>query len=172
MHDEERTANLLGAMALAVTDLAVASVTVAGTSNSGAAAMVVLMNSPGLSATELGRRIGLTQSATARMIDSLTAQGLAEKGPGTGRHRPIELTAAGRDATTRLLGARAESLHHLVDALTLDERRILDGLLAKLLVRVYADVRNSELLCRLCDRAACTGNATCPVGQAERDLLA
>lgn len=165
-----RTANLLGAAALAVSDRMVTSVAAAGTSTSGAAALVVLTNSPGLGATELGRRIGLTQSATARMVDSLVATGLVEKAPGTGRHRPIELTAAGRDAAARMLDARAESLQPIADALTREERRTLDRLMAKLLVQLYAEVRNSELLCRFCDRDACTTDATCPVGQAERDL--
>ncbi|WP_240437757.1 hypothetical protein [Sciscionella marina] len=50
-----------------------------------------------------------------------------------------------------------------------DEQRALAGLLDKLLARLYAKVGSSEMLCRLCDRASCTTNATCPVGQAERD---
>src|SRR5918992_1458536 len=69
MHDTRRTANLLGATALAVTDLVLAGATAAaGTSGSGAAALVLLRATPGLSVTELGRRVGLTQPAAARSL--------------------------------------------------------------------------------------------------------
>lgn len=82
MHEAARTANLLGATALAVTDLALAGVArAAGTSTSGAAALVVLVASPGLSVTELGRRVGLSQPAAARMVDSLQAGGSRGRWP-------------------------------------------------------------------------------------------
>jgi DNA-binding MarR family transcriptional regulator len=69
MHDDFRTANLLGATVLALSDVVVAEATrAADTSSSGAAALVVLSTAPGLSVTELGRRIGLSQSAAARMV--------------------------------------------------------------------------------------------------------
>jgi MarR family transcriptional repressor of emrRAB len=82
MHDEDRTANLLGAAALALTDLMLTGATAAAcTSASGAAALVVLSADPGLSVTELGRRVGLTQSAAARMVESLEHRGLVERRP-------------------------------------------------------------------------------------------
>ncbi|WP_406274897.1 hypothetical protein OH799_02050 [Nocardia sp. NBC_00881] len=49
------------------------------------------------------------------------------------------------------------------------ERAILSGLLDKVLTGLYAEIGNADLLCRLCDRASCTTDATCPVGQAERE---
>jgi len=155
---------------LAVSDAALAAVAqAAGASTSGAAALVVLMSSPGLSATELGRRIGLSQSAAARVVDSLQVAGLVERRRGSGREVRVAPTAAGKQAASRLLVARGRPLHDLVAVLAPDEQRALADLMAKLLVRLYADVGSSELLCRLCDRAGCTTNATCPVGQAERD---
>ncbi|GAB3439992.1 MarR family transcriptional regulator [Actinophytocola sediminis] len=170
MHDERRTANLLGATALAVTDLALAGATQAsGTSASGAAGLVVLVTTPGLSVTELGRRIGLSQPAAARMVDSLTAKGLVRRRPGAGREVRVSPTPAGRRVASRLLAAREQPLRDLVSVLDPDEQDVLAGLLAKLLARLHTEVGSAELLCRLCDRAGCTTNATCPVGQAERD---
>ncbi len=170
MHDTRRTANLLGTTALAVTDLAHTSATRAsGTSISGAAALVVLMATPGLSVTELGRRIGLSQPAAARMVDSLEGERLVHRRPGAGREVQVGPTSAGRRVASQLLAARGQPLHDLVSVLDSDEQRALAGLLDKLLARLYAKVGSSEMLCRLCDRASCTTNATCPVGQAERD---
>lgn len=165
-----RTANLLGATALAVTDLALAGATeAAGTSSSGAAALVVLSASPRLSVTELGRRVGLSQSAAARMVDSLEAGRLVTRQPGLGRFVNIEVTSMGRRAARELLAARGTPVSEVLAVLDDDEQKELAGLLAKLLARLYGEVGNAELMCRLCDRASCTTNATCPVGQAERE---
>jgi len=168
MH-ETRTANLLGAAALAVSDLVLTSVTrVSQVSPSGAAALVVLSATPDLSVTELGRRVGLTQSAAARMVESLEAKNLAQRKRGAGRERAVVLTSEGQRAARAALGARGDGLASLLEALDDEERQALAGVLDKLLARIYQDVRDSELLCRLCDRQACTTDAVCPVGNAER----
>lgn len=165
-----RLANLLGATALAVTDLALAGITeAAGTSSSGAAALVVLAAAPGLGVTELGRRVGLSQSAAARMTDSLEQAGLAVRRPGPGRSVTVQVTEAGREAAARLLAARAAPLDGVLAALDSDEQEQLAALLGKLLARLHGDIGSSDLMCRLCDRPACTAGAPCPVGQAERD---
>ncbi|MDI9973785.1 MarR family winged helix-turn-helix transcriptional regulator [Rhodococcus sp. IEGM 1307] len=164
-----RTANLLGAAALAVSDLVLTRVTrVSQVSPSGAAALVVLSATPDLSVTELGRRVGLTQSAAARMVESLEGKNLAQRKRGAGRERAVALTSEGQRAARAALGARGDGLASLLAALDDEEREALAGVLDKLLARIYQDVRDSELLCRLCDRRACTTDAVCPVGNAER----
>lgn len=166
----ERTANLLGATALAVADLVLADAyRRVGVSASGAAALVVIAASPALSVTELGRRVGLSQSAAARMVDSLERQRLVTRRRHQGREVAVALTASGRRAVRRLLDARGAGLSELLEVLDSDEQEQLAGLLAKLLTRAYEHVGNAELLCRLCDRASCVRDAVCPVGQAERD---
>lgn len=174
MHDEApdllRTANLLGATALAVTDLVLTGATAAaGTSGSGAAALVVLRAAPGLSVTELGRRVGLTQSAAARMVEVLEQRGLVERRPTPGRSVAVRPTPAGLAAAESLLDARGGRLTGLVGTLPAADRDALTAALEHLLTAVYGEVRSSERVCRLCDRAACTADAICPVGQAERD---
>jgi DNA-binding MarR family transcriptional regulator len=169
MH-EERIGNLLGAAALAVTDLILAGTTQAAqVSTSGAAALVVLAASPQVSVTDLGRRVGLSQSAAARMVDSLQAGRLVERHPGIGREVAVHLTPAGRQVAGDLLSARAMALTAVLDVLDRHERDTLAALLAKLLPRLYDRIGNAELLCRLCDRRICTTDDTCPVGQAERN---
>lgn len=170
MHDTDRLANLLGATALSLTDLLLAGATkAAGLSASGAAALVVLSATPGLSVTELGRRVGLSQSAAARMVDSLAADGLVERRPGVGRWVIIRLTKSGQRTARRVLAERGGPLTEVVDGLSGADRDALAGVLSTLLTRLYGQVGNAELMCRLCDRACCTADATCPVGAAERE---
>lgn len=169
MH-ESRLGNLLGAAALALSDLMLARVReAAGVSVSGAAALVVLAHAPGVSVTELGRRVGLSQPATARMVMSLEAAGLALRGPGEGRTVPVALTPAGERAVREVLTTRAAGTEQVLAGLDEDDRRVLTRLLEGLLGRLHAEVGSSEVLCRLCDRACCTDGAVCPVGQAERE---
>jgi MarR family transcriptional regulator, negative regulator of the multidrug operon emrRAB len=171
MHDTRRTANLLGATALAVTDLTLGGATAAaGVSGSGAAALVVLSADPGISVTELGRRVGLTQSAAARMVDALEARGLVERRRTLGKWVAVHPTDAGRAAAADLLDARGERLATLVGSLAPADQEALAGVLERLLRALYAEVGSSERLCRLCDRPCCIDSgAICPVGQAERD---
>jgi DNA-binding MarR family transcriptional regulator len=144
---------------------------VAGVSVSGAAALVVLAHAPGLSVTELGRRVGLSQPATARMVTSLEAAGLARRDPGAGRTVPVALTAAGERAVREVLTARAAGTEQVLAGLDEGERRVLTRLLERLLTQLYTEVGSAEVLCRLCDRVRCTHDAVCPIGQAERDRV-
>lgn len=161
---------MLGAAALAVSDLMLARVrAAAGVGASAAAALVVLAHATELSVTELGRRVGLSQPAAARMVDSLAAAGLARRGAGRGRTVPVRLTPAGRRAVRGALAARTEGLSAVLADLDSDDRGHLTALLERLLTRLYDEVGDADLLCRLCDRAGCTGSGTCPVGAAERN---
>ncbi|MBQ0863602.1 MULTISPECIES: MarR family winged helix-turn-helix transcriptional regulator [unclassified Streptomyces] len=171
MHDEIRTANLLGAASLALSDRLLAGVTAAaGTSSSGAAALVVLSTDPGLSVTELGRRVGLSQSAAARMVDGLEKQGLIRRESTWGRWVAIHPTDAGTRAAHSLLTSRGEALTGALRHLDEDEQAQLDALLSKLLAGLYRQPGDAERLCRLCDRGVCVrDDATCPVGQADRE---
>ena len=173
MHSTDRTANLLGATALAVTDLALTTATkAAGVSASGAAALVALSATPGLGVTELGRRVGLSQSAAARMVDSLESGGLIERRQGVGRFVSVTTTAVGGRTAQAVLAARGTPLTEIVGALDEDDQDALAGLLGKLLTRLYGELGNAQLLCRLCDRGSCVRDgAVCPVGQAECERL-
>lgn len=169
MHD--RTANLLGAAALAVSDLLLRGATAAASvSESGAAALVVLAHDPGLSVTELGRRVGLSQPAAARMVDSLQSRGLVERRPTLGRWVAVLPTGDGQRAAREILGSRGGPLAQLVDRFDDEDRAKLTELLSTLLGHVYDQLPDAQRLCRLCDRDACLSERRiCPVGQASRD---
>lgn len=173
MHDSDsaRAANLLGAMALAVTDLAVSGATgAAGVSSSSAAALVTLSANPGLSVTELGRRVGLSQPAAARMVNSLEAGGLVERRPSPVSRGWVTVhpTESGVTAARRILAARGGPLTDLVDALAPEDQQALARLLAALLESAYDRTGESQYICRICDRVSCETGPGCPVGNAER----
>jgi DNA-binding MarR family transcriptional regulator len=166
----ERVGNLLGATALAVTDRMLAGVrAVGGLGASSAAALVALADAPGLSVTDLGRGVGLSQPAAARMVDGLERAGLAARSRGAGRTVAVTLTPDGERAVAELRAARAAELDGLVAVLDPADRAALTTLLERLLAQLSADSGRSDVLCRLCDRGCCTDGAVCPVGQAERD---
>lgn len=169
MHSN-RLENLLGALALSVTDAALTGITAAAsTSASGAAALIVLTAQPGLSVTELGRRVGLSQPAAARMVDSLQEAGLVERRSTLTRSVAVHPTGDGIAAAEHILDARSGRLAAMTRPLDADEREVLTGLLNKLLAGVYDQVRDAERVCRLCDRAACVADDhTCPVSDARR----
>lgn len=126
-HHYNRTANLLGATALALSDLALDGVTqAANVSASGAAALVCLSADPGLSVTELGRRVGLSQSAAARMVDSLEADGLVERRPNPwlSRMTSVHTTGSGTQTARQVLAARGSPLTDVVGVL--ERRRSTD----------------------------------------------
>lgn len=157
---------------MAFTDLALDDATkAAGVSVSGAAALVTLTASPDISVTELGRRVGLSQSAAARMVDSLERSGLVERRPHAFNNRWVTVhpTRSGRQAARQLLVARGTPLTDAVAALDEDDQKALSDVLAKLLTRLYGEVGGSQYLCRLCDRKCCAANEPCPVGEAERN---
>jgi len=170
MHDTRRTANLLGATALGVVDLVVkGAMAPTGVGSSGAAALVMLAHAPGLSVTELGRRVGLSQPAAARMVESLESRRLVERRPSIGRAVAVHPTRSGRRAASSLLSGREGLLTELLAGLSAAEQRALGTGLSKLLAVLEGEIGDPDLVCRLCDRPACIADgATCPVSQSAR----
>lgn len=169
-----RTANLLGAAAQGLSDDMRAGLWgAAQLSDSAATALILLSHDSGIGASELGRRLGITQSAAVRMVEVLERDGLLQRGPKAGRNVAITLTSQGRTLAQDLRAARERSLEAVVNTLAPEEQDQLEALLVKLLPRLHHQLGDGDRLCRLCDRPACVeGSAICPVGQAERDCQA
>lgn len=172
MH-RSRTANLLGAAAQGLSDHIRADLSGAvPLSDSAAATLIVLSHSSGIGASELSRRLGITQSAAVRMVEGLERDGLLQRSPRAGRNVAITLTGQGQDLARDLLEARERSLGAVLESLAAEDQEQLEALLVKLLRRLHHP-GDGDRLCRLCDRHACIdGGAICPVGQAERDCQA
>jgi DNA-binding MarR family transcriptional regulator len=160
-----RTANLLGAAAIALSDAQRGAVE--GASGHGAAApaaLVTLAEYPGETVGFFVPILGLTQSGTVRLIDRLVDDGLVRRSPGRdGRTVALHLTAAGRRAAARVVEARGRALAEALADLDRHELAILERSLEKILARFPANRDDARHLCRLCDIHVCE---RCPVGAA------
>ena len=172
MSTPEQTANVLGAMALVVSDQTAGAIVAAGgQSDSAAAAISALhqfLDRPTLD--ELGRVLGLTHSGTVRLVDRLTRAGLVVRGSGAdGRSRSVTLTGEGRRAGERIAVARAGLLAGLLAGFSPAEQETLHALLGRLMAAVVQQKDGGAWICRLCDLQACGRPAgECPAATAAR----
>jgi len=166
MTDSAQCANVLGALALVVTDQSAAAM--AGStdlSDSAASAISALsefLDSPTLD--DLRKVVGLTPSGVVRLVDRLAAAGLINRGPGPdGRSRAIVLTERGRAVATELKTARLAALQGMLEGLTATEQQTLHALLGRVMGTVVEQKSGGAWIFRQCDLGACRRSAgECP----------
>jgi DNA-binding MarR family transcriptional regulator len=166
----DRQANLLGALALVITDqTAQAVAAAAGQSVSAAAALSALHHFlDGPTIDQLHKVLGLTPSGAVRLVDRLAAAGLVTRGPGDdGRSRSVVLTDHGLRAARQVTVARAAMLSSLLDELSPAERETLHSLMSRIMAGVVGSKEGGAWICRMCDLDAC-GRASghCPAASA------
>lgn len=159
-------ANLLGALALILSDEVSASVEKSlGLGGSAPAALVTIRNQPGQSIDSLCKSLGLSHSGTVRLVDRLVAAGFVERQAGNdGRSLALFLTQPGEDICTRVLAARDRTLLEALSVLENQEVAQFQELLEKLAQTLPRD-REALQACRLCDFSVCPGDL-CPIGKA------
>jgi MarR family transcriptional repressor of emrRAB len=167
---EEQAGNLLGALALVLTDrVQEAAEDAGGQAPSAAAALSSLRHfqfDP--SVDLLARILGLTSSGTVRLVDRLVAAGLVRRErPATdARVATLRLTPAGRRMAGKITAARAGVLRDAMAVLDAEERTLLGTLAGRVLVGLArpAGVPAVRWGCRLCDTGACRRyQGGCPV---------
>jgi MarR family transcriptional regulator, negative regulator of the multidrug operon emrRAB len=167
---DERTAQLLGALALALADRAGAAVEEdAGVSGTDAAALVTLRNyAEGEPLDLLRRALALSHPGVVRLADRLQARGLVERhrSERDGRAVALRLTPAGRQAADAALAARGEAIAAALKTLDPAERRALAPMLERMLGAQTTDSTASLVICRMCDPDVCGHPDRCPVTQA------
>ena len=159
-----RTSNLLGALAVALSD-ALTEVTERSAHRGAAApaALVTIAEESGITIERLRQVLQLSHSGTVRLIDCLAADGLVERQRGRDqRSVSLMLTPAGREAAAAVLAERQSVLDRALSGLTAVERRTLMPLVEKLLAGVSAGRRSADHICRLCDTSVCP-LSDCPV---------
>jgi MarR family transcriptional repressor of emrRAB len=168
--DVARGANLLGAVSLAVTDrIRAAAERGAAQGGSAPAALISLAGYLDGSPIDAVRSpLGLTHSATVRLVDRLVGAGLARRREGTDRRSVgVELTPAGHAAAAEAVKARGEALGEALAGLDPEERAELARLHAKVLGTLTDGRATAGHICRLCDSHACGHHeGRCPVTQA------
>jgi DNA-binding MarR family transcriptional regulator len=167
-----RTANLLGALALGISDRVGEAVAPrAGHSESTGAALSSVdqfLDQP--SVDLLSRVVGLSQSGTVRLVDRLERDGWVRRGSGAdGRTTTVSLTSAGRREALRLEASRLDVLDGLLEPLTKSEQETLAMLVGRILVGMMREPGATRWMCRLCDLSACGRPAGhCPIEQEAR----
>ena len=171
--DVDRTTNLLGALALALTDRMTEEAEMRAEHSAAApAALVSVGIDPGVSVGALAQTIGLTHSATVRLIDRLANDGLMERRDGPdGRSVGLHLTRRGTVRRRAILKGRHQVLSEVLEALPASDQSVLTTLIETLLGAMTLDRPQANHICRLCDEDTCPG-ATCPVECAARSAEA
>ncbi len=165
--DHDRTANLLGALALALTDRMTDRIEACAEYGAAApAALVSIGIDPGLSVGALARTIGLSHSATVRIADRLAGDGLVERRKGAdGRVVGLHLTRRGMARRQTILDGRGATLSRALTALSEGQRAQLTALLETLLGTITEDRKQADRTCRLCHEEVCP-ETRCPVENA------
>jgi len=163
----DRLTNLLASATLGVHDDAARALQEAsGLAGSGPAALLALEEF--LGGTPIGRladALGLTHSGAVRLVALLERDGLAERRPGAGDRRQVEvhLTAAGRTRAAAARSAREAVLVETLGGLAAGDAARLEALLEQVvaarvaarMARRRAGEPGGAWWCRTCDFAAC-----------------
>ena len=167
----QRTENLLGVLALLVTDEMNAQSTVASLAGATTRAMLNAVGQyPDSSIEVLRDAVDLSHPAAVRAVAGLVEAGLLEKKPGADKRAvALALTATGRREVKRMQTARERMLQRVVGRLDDDERVVFEDLLVKILWHETRDPAHAMQLCRLCDDGPCL-EAGCPVECREQGL--
>ena len=162
--DQDRLFNLVAAFSTAVNDKLDAEFAATGRhGGAGPAAFATLYATPGLSIDRLARTLRLSSSGAVRLVDRLSADGLAERRAGaTARDVSVWLTASGEGAARDVLASRARSIAALLDGMNERELQQLGRLVERALGTRKLERDEAETICRLCDISACAPD-DCPV---------
>ncbi|WP_322049890.1 MarR family winged helix-turn-helix transcriptional regulator [Paraburkholderia bannensis] len=160
----QRTENLLGALAVLVTDELYALDTVPALSGATTRAMLNAIGQyPGASIELLRESVALSHPAAVRAVAGLVEAGLVDKLAGVDKRSvSLALSAAGRREVKRLQRARDAMLTRVVGHLSNKEREVFEDLLIKMLWHETRDPAHAMQLCRFCDEGPCL-KAGCPI---------
>ncbi|MFM0413454.1 MarR family winged helix-turn-helix transcriptional regulator [Paraburkholderia aromaticivorans] len=167
----QRTENLLGVLALLITDEMNAQPAVEALAGPTARAMLNAIGQyPDSSIEVLREAVDLSHPAAVRAVAGLVEAGLVEKRTGSDKRAvALALTVAGKREAKRLQTARDRMLQRVVGRLDDSEREVLESLLIKILWNETRDPAHAMQLCRLCDDGPCL-KAGCPVECREQGL--
>lgn len=161
----DRAINLLGALALGVTDRLSSSMGEgAAGSLSTTAALHCIDQEPGLRVEELRVPLGLSHGAVTRIVSSLVDQGLIlrERDRRDARAVRLRTSELGRRRVARNSLARSTAIRRLVERLPAVWVPRLIRLADRLLIALAEDPTFAARICRLCARGRCRGDATAP----------
>jgi DNA-binding MarR family transcriptional regulator len=145
--------NKFAALALAVMDA-----TLSGDDDlapTAVAALITAANNPPTSIGEMATIVGLTHSATVRLVDRLETDGLLHRQCRVGREVLVEITSAGLSRADALQDQRLAESRSFLATLSDGERDLLDRLVDRMLNDHAARGHDRRRICRMCARAYC-----------------
>lgn len=158
----DRTANLLGALGLAVADrIGEAARQTLNHAGETPAALVVIGYGLGPSNDQLRRILGLSHPGSVRLVDRLVADGLVERRQGQDKRAvALYLTEHGHALREALLSKRLAVIRPVLEPLEAAEEEALAALLHKLLAALPTTDLERCNVCRMCDNRVCSD---CPI---------
>ena len=158
----ERTANLLGALGLAVADRIHATARdILQRSGETPAAVVVIGYGQGPSNDRLRHVLGLSHPGAVRLVDRLVTDGLVRREKAQDRRAvALHLTDKGKSVREALFAERLGAMQSVLAPLSPAERDRLATLLHRILQGLPDNDLDKRRLCRMCDDRVCTD---CPV---------
>lgn len=149
--------NKLAALSLAITDGVVAAAP--DLAHTAIAALITVHERQRLSIGEIAASVGLTHSATVRLVDRLERDWLVRRQQRVGREVIVELTSNGRQRAKQLQGFRLATASAFLDALDEAERTAMSAMIDKIMQARSAiactAAEGADFFCRMCDRNSC-----------------
>jgi len=157
------TNNVLGAVALAISDRLNATMrNQSKRSGESAAAIIFLGYIPGLSVEVLRQVLHLSHAGTVRLIDRLQQDEIIVRRKGEdARSVSLYLTRKGKNLRDRLMDSRSVVLEDSLKGLSKVERSTLGELLSKVLANLPESEMDKHNICRLCSVKHCSDE--CPI---------
>jgi DNA-binding MarR family transcriptional regulator len=157
----DNAANVVGALAFALSDSIRAVLAQSDRDHAAAAALIHLSKYPGQTIDALRAPLGLTHSGCVRLVDRLSASGHVERRAGPdGRSVGVHATGKGRRLARRALDARARALDSALGALSPAELDTFGRIAAKMVAHQRRAGGEPLRVCRACDYDACR---VCPM---------
>jgi MarR family transcriptional regulator, negative regulator of the multidrug operon emrRAB len=159
-----RTANLLGALGIALADAQLKEVAASsGLQPTDAAALNAIGTVPGCSIATVRIALGVTHPGAVRAVDRLVDAGLVERHAGVDRRTvALHLSPHGEEVWRQQTDARLRWLDHTIAQLPRGERAEVERVASALLSVVTGDEESAERICRFCDEHRCP-QRRCPV---------
>ena len=159
----DRLINLVGALALGVTDRVRSTIADdLAPGGEGSAALIVLGHAPGMSIDQLCRVLRLSHPGTVRLVDRLANAGLAVRSVAQHDRRVValNLTELGKARRKALLDRRQEAVADVLQVVPPADRAVLERAVVTMLQAMPDGAVSAMSICRLCDNARC---AACPM---------
>lgn len=145
--------NKLAALALAITDAAIAPDD--DLAPTAVAALITAANTEPMSIGEIAAIVGLTHSATVRLVDRLESTGLFRRQSRVGREVMVDITPAGRRRAEELQDRRLTKTSAFLADLSEEEVAILDDLVERMLQTQVYGGQDRPRICRMCSQEHC-----------------